>query len=110
VLFTFKRDSEGRETIYIGDVPIARPNDFPEGMEWIGSPPPGVTADHLQTACAMADEAGFWERRTKDKILSGYYEQHLGMDEWLRNEVTVDVPIPETTSTILSITNAEDRS
>lgn len=96
MLFTFKRDSEGRETIHVGDVAIARVNNHPEGFEWLASPPAGVTAERVREAAVKADEDGFW------------YAEGFGFNGL--DEVTVSVPIPETTSTILSITNAEDQS
>lgn len=102
MLFTFKRDAEDRERVYAGDVAIARINDRnPEGFDWLAAPPAGVDADHVVTAKVMADEAGFWGTEWCDDCSCLVNR---------KDEVTVDVPIPETTSTILSITNTEDRS
>lgn len=93
MLFTFRRDADGRETIHVGDVAIARTNDGPESFEWLASPPAGITAEHVLEASVMADEALFW---------------HEVLLDWYTNEVTVDVPIVE--STVLSITNEDDQA
>lgn len=90
MLFTFRRDNEGRETIEVGGIVIARTNGGPEGFEWLGSIP-GITAEDIDEAATLADEAGFWGRTNKDKV-------------------TVDVPIAETTSTILSVDNSDDQA
>lgn len=90
MLFTFRRDDEGREAIVVGGITIARTTGGPEGFEWLNSLP-GITAEHIYEAAALADEAGFWAARTED-------------------EVTVDVSVAETTSTILSVDNSEDQA
>jgi hypothetical protein len=92
--FAFKRDSDGRETVHVGDVAIARVTTHPEGFEWLSSPPAGVTAEHVREAAAKADEALFW---------------HQVLLDWYTDEVTVDVSIAETTSTILSMTTEDER-
>ena len=92
MLFTFRRDNDGRETIEVNGLAIARPNNHPEGFEWINSMP-GITAEHVREAAVKADEAGFWEE--------GYFRE---------DEVTVDVSVAETTSTIMSIDNTEDQA
>lgn len=94
MLFTFRRDAEGRETIHVGDVVIARVTNHPEGFEWLFMPPAGITHEHVREAAVRADEAGFWFAQGFDRF----------------DEVTVDVPVAETTSTILSTTNTEDLS
>jgi hypothetical protein len=105
MLFTFKRDSEGREAIHLGEVAIARKVEHPEGWEWL-SDIPGVTADHISDAAIKADEAGFWALSDSGGALPWGESITTNLCE----SVTVDVPIPETTSTVLSITNAEDQS
>lgn len=94
MLFTFKRDSEGRETIHVGDVAIARVTDHPEGFEWLNSMP-GITSEHIREAAVKADEGLFW---------------HEVLLDWYTDDVTVDVPVAETTSTILTVTNEDDQS
>lgn len=90
MLFTFKRDADGRETICLGDTTIA-----------LTTPPAGVMADHVREACVMADEAGFWD---SDEWTDGDGVATLVPPP---GEVTVNVPIPETTSTILSVTRED---
>lgn len=107
MLFTFKRDAEGRETIHVGDVAIARVTDHFGGFEWLASPPAGVTADHVYEAAVNADEAGFFWG--VDGI-----ESHRVDD--VSVSVPVRVPSPLTcypiksTSTVLSITNEDDQA
>lgn len=101
MLFTFRRDDEGRETIEVGGLAIARPNNTPEGFEWLNSLP-GITAEHVREAAVKADEAGFWADAPLSK--GGYIYVYLN------DEVTVDVPVAETTSTTLSIDNTEDQA
>ena len=96
MLFTFKRDYEGRETIEVGGLAIARPTNVPENFEWLHSMP-GITAEHVREAVIKADEAGFWER------------DECGIPQG-PSEATVDVPVAETTSTILTIDNTEDQA
>lgn len=105
MLFTFRRDDEGRETIEVGGLTIARFNGYPEEFEWLNSMP-GITAEHVYEAAAKADEAGFW---TQEAVpypapTRGRYFR------WIENEVTVDVPVAETTSTTRSIDNSEDQA
>jgi hypothetical protein len=117
--FTFKRDSEGRETIHVADVAIARVTDHPEGFEWLSSPPSGVTAEHVREAAVKADEMDFWTYNTgyindaRNYIQRGDYtpEEMFGTGGWsnVPKEVTVDVPIAETSSTVLSLTTEDER-
>jgi hypothetical protein len=105
--FAFKRDSEGRETIHIADVAIARVTDHPEGFEWLASPPAGVTAEHVREAAVKADEAGFFWGID-------------GIESHRADEVAVVVPVhapstltcwpyKTTTSTTLSLTTEDER-
>jgi hypothetical protein len=111
--FAFKRDREGRETIHVGDVAIARiRHDLPaecDDIEWLASPPAGITAEYISEACVMADERGFWapieDRNPRfDRTICGNVKDGI----WVSN-VAVNVPIPETTSTILSLTTEDER-
>ena len=101
MLFAFRRDDDGRETIEVGGLAVARPTNGPEGFEWLNSMP-GITAEHVREAAVKADEAGFWERL----VPVNPWETAMTM----RDEVTVDVPVAETTSTTLSIDNTEDQA
>jgi hypothetical protein len=106
--FTLKRDIEGRETIHVGGVAIARVTTHPEGFEWLASPPAGVTAEHVREAAVKADEAGFWapieDRNPRfDRTIVG---SAAGI--WV-SECAVTVPVAETTSTILSLTTEDER-
>lgn len=98
MLFTFRRDDEGRETIAVGGITIARTTSGPEGFEWLNSLP-GITAEHVREAAVRADEAGFWTPLVPTPPL-----------DILPVETTVDVPVAETTSTILSVDNSEDQA
>lgn len=100
MLFTFRRDSDGRETVHVGDVAIARVTDHPEGFEWLSSPPAGVTAEHVREAAVKADEAGFYGTEWCDDCAEAVNR---------KDEVMVDVPVTETTSTILSLTTEDER-
>ena len=98
--FTFKRDDEGRETIEVGGVPIARikRNDngthYSHGLAHV----PGVEAEHVSEAIERADAGGFWTPLMPYPPLN--VPPHF---------CTVDVPIAETT--VLSVTlDGEDQS
>lgn len=105
MLFTFRRDDEGRETIVVGGVTIARTTGGPEGFEWLNSLP-GITAEHVREAAVKADESGFWEppRATNITVGGGIIIRGPCM------QLTVSVPVAETTSTILSVDNSEDQA
>lgn len=104
MLFTFRRDDEGRETIEVGGLAIARPTNGPEGFEWLNSMP-GITAEHIREAAIKADEAGFWEpARITGFSANGFMVRGPCI------QLTVDVPVAETTSTTLSIDNTEDQA
>lgn len=101
MLFTFKRDEDGRVTVEVGGLAIARITNDPECFEWINSML-GITAEHVREAAVKADEAGFWERL----VPVNPWETEMTM----RDEVTVDVPVAETTSTILSVDMSEEQA
>lgn len=103
MLFTFKRDDEGRERIYVGDVCVAelKAHDYDGSLVIdVLSMPLNATEEHIDDAIDRADEAGFWAR------------SHWGITDttsaWDRNEVTVDVPVAD--NVVLSVTTGEDES
>lgn len=113
MLFTFKRDDEGRETIEVGGVPIARIKRNDDGTHYSHglAHVPGIEAEHVSEAIERADAAGFWQLHKVPAVLIDANEQrHIGT-AWTRYgvEVTVDVPVSETT--VLSVTlEGEDQS
>lgn len=93
--FTFKRDDEGKERIYCRGMCVAQMFMDSDLLDWNWvTQVDGVTGTHINEAIERADEAGFWKERT--------------MYVWLNNEVTIDVPIAETT--VLSVTLDGDES
>lgn len=101
MLFTFKRDDEGRERIYVGDVHIAdikRNSDKTEYCHYTGHVP-GVDFEHITSAIERADEAGFWSGH-RDPFMLGF----------TNNEVTVDVPVSETSTTLTLVSEGDDES
>lgn len=99
MLFTFKRDDEGRETVHVGDVLVAttRPeDDRAEDFTRVGHVD-GVTDTKIAAAIERADEAGFWH----------YGDYGPGFNH---DEVTVDVPIAETTATLTMVAEGDDQS
>lgn len=91
--FVFKRDEEGRESIYVGDVCVATvdgPNDGSGRFDLLAHLQPM----HVYDAIERADEAGFWNCRRRQ-------------GEFVRDEVTVDVPVAET-STTLTLVREDD--
>jgi len=87
MMFTFKRNAEGEETIHVGDVPVAKclPLCTRHDGEYIPiRDVPGVDGDMIVEAIERADEAGFWAASVG------------GADIWVyspvNNEVTVEVP------------------
>lgn len=96
--FMFKRDEEGRERIYVGDVLVAGIDGRRPLLAYAVA---GVTYRHLEDAIERADEAGFWQRRSP--LMDG-------AASYRRRETTVDVPVAETTSTILSLTTEGDKA
>lgn len=97
MLFTFKRDEEGRERIYVGDVCVRHSN---EDVCVVGGQRAevviGVTDAHISDAIERADEAGFWEVRKMSEF----------DDEWISGEVTVDVPVADNAT--LSVTTEDE--
>ena len=87
--FTFRRDEEGRERIYVGDVcvfmmdPSRPPGERGELMGKVD----GVDDDAINDAIERADEAGFWDTAIG------------GADIWIygpvKHEVTVDVHVSD---------------
>lgn len=96
--FVFKRDEEGRERIYVGDVCVAQclPLCTQHDGEYLPiQDVPGVDGDLIVDAIERADEAGFWHY--------GDYGGGYNLDE-----VTVDVPIAD--NAVLSVTVGGDES
>lgn len=100
--FVFKRDEEGRERVYHGDVAIII---MMGRNKWTfrASPPVGVNVEHIHDAIERADEAGFWESKGD----AYYVPTQTWKTMWKRNEVTVDVPVAET-STTLTLVREDD--
>lgn len=95
--FVFKRDEEGRERIYVGDVFVATvdgPNDGSGRFDLLAH----IQPMHVYDAIERADEAGFWQRWPKMGGEGGYR----------RREVTVDVPVAD--NAVLSVTVGGDES
>ena len=91
MLFTFKRDDEGRERIYVGDVCVATHAYADKFMihEWDRHDyVQGVDDDIIWDAIERADDAGFWCR--------------CGGCDLEPGEVTVDVHVAD--NTVLSVT------
>ncbi len=93
MLFTFKRDDEGRERIYVGGVCVAKmiPNSEFDVLDH------RFDRESVNEAIERADEAGFWSKGLP-------YPKAL----YLRNEVTVDVPVAD--NAVPSVTTGEDQS
>jgi hypothetical protein len=102
MLFTFKRDDEGRERIYVGDVLMAGIECMKPLLAYAVA---GVTYDALIDAIERADEAGFWGDEWCDDC--GTTDCHTVPR---KNEVTVDVPIPAQSSTVVSVVLEGDES
>jgi hypothetical protein len=105
MLFTFKRDDEGRERIYVGDVCVAKCMPLCTRLDGEYLPVqdvPGVDGEMIVDAIERAGEAGFWEEEPHE-------DMHGWRVKWKRpSEVTVDVPVAD--STVLSVTTEEDES
>lgn len=101
MLFTFKRDNEGRERIYVGDVCVAQV--WRKGNhDIVDSSMPAV---QIRDAIERADEAGFWAQEAAEwNVLKRAFKD----GQWKNNEVTIDVPIAD--STILTVENEGDES
>lgn len=104
--FVFKRDEEGRERIYVGDVCVAQclPLCTQHDGEYLPiQDVPGVDGDLIVDAIERADEAGFWKFDAKTEPA----EVNHGLD-YINNEVTVDVPVGD--NAVLSVTVGGDES
>lgn len=103
MLFTFKRDEEGRERIYVGDTPfvITMGRD-----EWTlrASPPAGVNVYHIHEAIERADEAGLWDGRAVDPV----NPWDVTNGRIAINEVIVDVPVAETSTTLVVVSEGDE--
>lgn len=102
MLFTFKRDDEGRERIFVGDVCVAIVSMMPVyGRTWaMADSITGITPRHVNDAIERADEAGFWMGKIVGVDDEGtVYRSASKYDD---NEVTVDVPVAD--SAVLPVT------
>lgn len=107
MLFTFKRDEEGFERIYVGDVCVAelKAHDFDGSLVIdVLCMYDGVHEIHLDNAIEPADEAGFWKKRSVFMV-SPFDKQG---SEFIVNEVIVDVPVAD--NAVLSVTVGGDES
>lgn len=115
MLFTFKRDEEGRERIYVGDALVGAVRQSDGGAHIIDTggvydPVPGLEHDTsasvgvIEDAYGYADEAGFWSRRKQWSADIPIVDE---CGPWIHNEIAVDVFVP-TTSTSLSVTTPGD--
>jgi hypothetical protein len=87
--FTFKRDEEGRETISVDGVAVARlPEDLRFKFKWaMMAHVDGVTHDNIDDAIERAEQRGFW------RVVP--YETAPGVMEFLPLvpcEIMVEVP------------------
>ncbi len=105
MLFTFKRDEEGRERIYVGDVCVARMCDGHTSKQWRWATMP-VEAEvddmDIDDAIERADEAGFWRAPKAVGMTVGGGLIILGPCF----QVTVDVPIAD--NAVLSVTTEDE--
>lgn len=112
--FTFKRDDEGRETIEVGGVIVAKCLPLctrKDGDYLYVQDVPGVDDPLIVEAIERADAAGFWKLHEVPTVLIDPNGQRHDGTAWTRYgiEVAVDVPIAETT--VLSVTlDGEDQS
>lgn len=109
--FVFKRDEEGRERIYVGDVCVAEMVEWPSdsvtcwrSSGWVH----GLEPWHMQSAIERADAAGFWAMRDARSFGDIVALLETGVDAWLNDEVTVDVPVAD--NAVLSVTVGGDES
>lgn len=105
MLFTFKRDEEGRERICVGDACVWTCRGDLRHNTGHGVLCDGFNAKTMGDAIESADEAGFWEMgmRPFPPPARGMMRQ-----AFLCNEVTVDVPVVDNAAP--SATTAEDQS
>jgi hypothetical protein len=110
MLFTFKRDDEGRERIYVGDVCVARfieAEENPSAHKAMDfervSDVLGVGQLPICDVIESAMDAGFWDPEpSKEARKYGVIFKY--------DEVTVDVPIPAQSSTTISVVLEGDES
>lgn len=103
--FTFRRDEEGRERIYVGDVCVAEGGGahatiLSKGydlVDWIAADR-FHAPDILSDAIERADEAGFW----------GTSPAPFFTFTWDINEVIVDVPVADNDVRSVTRVSAED--
>lgn len=92
--FTFKRDEEGRECIYVDDVRVAdiwhSPARCVVGATMVADAT--LSKRQMEDAIERADEAGFWAMRDARSFGDIAALLETGVDAWLNDEVTVDVP------------------
>lgn len=103
--FTFKRDEEGRERIYVGDVCVAHclPLCTQHDGEYLPMQGvPGVDGEIIVDAIERADEAGFWR-----PIDSGKHVLVINASgpTWVV-ECTVDVPVAD--NAVLTVTQEDE--
>lgn len=104
MLFTFKRDDDGRERIYVGDVCVAELRHG-AGEAYPVTVVPGVDGDHIADAIERADEAGFWMGKVVGVDDEGTVYRSASRYETA--EISVDVPVSD--STVLSVTTEASR-
>lgn len=114
MLFTFKRDEEGRERIYVGDVCVWQSRgdmrfNAGAGVHQV----PGTTThkEEFNVVCdaiERADVAGFWAMRDARSFEDITRHLEAGVDAWINDEVTVDVPVAD--NAVLSVTVGGDES
>lgn len=104
--FTFRRDEEGTERIYVGDVCAAVKLQTGAPLFVAICSISGVTDRHFADAIERADEAGFWDSRGD----AYYVTTQTWKTAWMHNEVTVEVPITETSTTLTLTLEGDDES
>lgn len=103
MLFTFKRDEESRERVYVGDVCVFVFSNDGSRRGYQNATVTGLTDAHMLDAIERADEAGFWDSRGD----AYYVTTQTWKTAWMHNEVTVDIPVAET-STTLTLVREDD--
>lgn len=98
--FTFRRDEEGTERIYVGDVCAAVKLQTWAPLFVAICSICGVTDRHFADAIERADEAGFWDR----------WPTMGGPGDFRRDRVIVDVPVAETSTTLILTNDGDDES
>jgi hypothetical protein len=107
MLFTFKRDEEGRERIYVDDACVwVCHGDIRTNTGRSVLLRDGFNAKTMGDAIERADEAGFWAMRSVFSM-SPFDKQPSA---FLDNEVTVDVPVADNATATLSVTREGDES